>query len=53
MEISPKALSFLLDIFSLMVDSKFFTLIPSDAEVTTQQAAKVFNVSPLHFETPR
>jgi excisionase family DNA binding protein len=49
LEIPPKALSLLHDIVSLMADGKSITLIPSDSEVSTQQAAEVLNVSRPHI----
>ena len=49
LEIPPKALSLLHDIVSLMADGKSITLIPSDAEVSTQEAAELLNVSRPHI----
>jgi len=49
LEIPPKALSLLHDIVSLMADGKSITLIPSDSEVSTQEAAKLLNVSRPHI----
>ena len=49
LEIPPKALSLLHDIVSLMADGKSITLIPSDSEVSTQEAAELLNVSRPHI----
>lgn len=49
LEIPSKALSLLHDIVALMADGKSITLIPSDAEVSTQQAAEVLSVSRPHI----
>lgn len=45
LEIPPKAFSLLFDILSNMAEGKSVTLIPSDSEVSTQQAADMLNVS--------
>ena len=49
LEIPPKALSLLHYIVSLMADGKSITLIPSDSEVSTQEAAELLNVSRPHI----
>lgn len=43
-----KALELLFDILSNMAEGKSITLIPSEAEVSTQQAADLLNVSRPH-----
>jgi excisionase family DNA binding protein len=48
-EIPPKAFSLLFDILSNMAEGKSVTLIPSDSEVSTQQAADMLNVSRPHI----
>lgn len=47
--IPKKALSLLFDILSNMAEGRSITLIPSDSEVSTQQAADLLNVSRPHF----
>lgn len=47
--IPKKALSLLFHILSNMAQGKSITLIPSDAEVSTQQAADMLNVSRPHL----
>ncbi len=49
MEIPPKAFSLLYDILSNMALGKSITLIPSDTEISTQQAADMLNVSRPHI----
>jgi excisionase family DNA binding protein len=49
LRIPKKALSLLFDILSNMAQGKSITLIPSDAEVSTQQAADMLNVSRPHL----
>lgn len=49
--IPKKALVLLFDILSNMADGKSITLIPSDAELSTQQAADLLNVSRPHIVT--
>ena len=49
MEIPPKAFSLLYDILSNMALGKSITLIPSDTEISTQQAADILNVSRPHI----
>ncbi|HMJ46562.1 MAG TPA: excisionase family DNA-binding protein [Ferruginibacter sp.] len=47
--IPKKALSLLFHILSNMAQGRSITLIPSDAEVSTQQAADMLNVSRPHL----
>jgi excisionase family DNA binding protein len=47
--IPRKALTFLLEIISSMAEGKSITLIPSDSEISTQQAADMLNVSRPHL----
>ena len=47
--IPKKALVLLFDILNNMADGKSITLIPSDAELSTQQAADLLNVSRPHI----
>ncbi len=47
--IPKKALMLLFDILNNMADGKSITLIPSDAELSTQQAADLLNVSRPHI----
>lgn len=47
--VPKKALSFLLEIISNMAEGKSITLIPSDSEISTQQAAEMLNVSRPHL----
>ncbi len=47
--IPQKAFSLLVDILSNMAEGKSFTLIPSDAIISTQQAADMLNVSRPHI----
>jgi excisionase family DNA binding protein len=49
LKIPKKALSLLSDILDNMAEGKSITLIPSDAEVSTQQAADILNVSRPHL----
>jgi len=49
LEIPPKAFSLLYDILSNMAEGKSVTIIPSDTEVSTQQAADMLNVSRPHI----
>jgi len=49
LEIPPKAFSLLYDILSNMAEGKSVTLIPSDSEVSTQQAADMLNISRPHI----
>ncbi len=44
-ELPPAAVDLLTEILKQMAAGKAVTLIPSDAEVTTQQAADILNVS--------
>jgi len=46
--IPKKAFSLLLEILSNMAEGKSMTLIPSDADISTQQAADMLNVSRPH-----
>lgn len=46
--IPPAAFEFLSKILDLMAKGKAISVIPSDAEVTTQQAAEILNVSRPH-----
>jgi excisionase family DNA binding protein len=48
-EIPPKAFSLLYDILCKMAEGKSITIIPSDSEVSTQQAADMLNVSRPHI----
>lgn len=48
-EIPPKAFSMLYDILSNMAEGKSVRVIPSEAEVSTQQAAQILNVSRPHI----
>lgn len=47
--IPKKALSLLIDILSNMAEGKSITLIASDVEVSTQQAANTLNISRPHL----
>lgn len=47
--IPKKALSLLIEILSNMAAGKSITLMPSDVEMTTQQAADLLNVSRPHL----
>ena len=47
--IPKKALTLLFDILCNMAEGKSITLIPSDAEISTQQAAEILNVSRPFF----
>lgn len=49
LRIPKKALSLLFDILNNMAQGKSITLIPSDAEVSTQQAADMLNISRPHL----
>jgi excisionase family DNA binding protein len=49
LNIPQKALSLLFEILSNMAEGKSITLIPSDTEVSTQQAADMMNVSRPHL----
>ncbi len=49
LKIPKKALSLLFEILNNMAEGKSLTLIPSDAEVSTQQAADMLNVSRPHL----
>jgi excisionase family DNA binding protein len=49
LRIPKKALSLLFDILDNMAEGKSITIIPSDAEVSTQQAADMLNVSRPHL----
>jgi len=49
LRIPKKALSLLFEILSNMAEGKSLTLIPSDTEVSTQQAADMLNVSRPHL----
>lgn len=49
LNIPQKALSLLFEILGNMAKGKSITLIPSDAEVSTQQAADIMNVSRPHL----
>jgi len=48
LEIPKKALILLFTILDNMADGKSITLLPSDAEISTQQAADILNVSRPH-----
>ncbi|WP_224994242.1 helix-turn-helix domain-containing protein [Cesiribacter sp. SM1] len=48
-EVPKKALDFLFYILSNMAEGKSVSLIPSDSEVSTQQAADMLNVSRPHI----
>lgn len=47
--IPGKALEFLAHILSIMAEGKAISLIPSESEVSTQQAADMLNVSRPHI----
>ncbi|WP_229204213.1 excisionase family DNA-binding protein [Dyadobacter alkalitolerans] len=47
--IPKKALEFLAHILSIMAEGKAISLIPSESEVSTQQAADMLNVSRPHI----
>ena len=49
LKIPKKAVLLLFEILDSMAQGKSFTLIPSDAEVSTQQAADMLNVSRPHI----
>lgn len=49
LKIPKKALSLLFEILNNMAEGKSLTLIPSEAEVSTQQAADMLNVSRPHI----
>jgi len=49
LNIPKKALSLLFDILNNMAEGKSITLIPSDTELSTQQAADMLNVSRPHL----
>lgn len=49
LSIPKKALSLLFDILSNMAEGKSITLVPSDTELSTQQAADMLNVSRPHL----
>jgi excisionase family DNA binding protein len=49
LRIPKKALALLFDILDNMAQGKSITLIPSDTEVSTQQAADMLNVSRPHL----
>lgn len=49
LKIPKKAALLLFDILDKMAEGKSFTLIPSDAEISTQQAADMLNVSRPHL----
>jgi len=49
LNIPKKALSLLFDILNNMAEGKSITLIPSNTELTTQQAADMLNVSRPHL----
>jgi excisionase family DNA binding protein len=49
LEIPKKALYLLFDILKNMAEGKSITLLPSDAQVSTQQAADLLNVSRPHL----
>lgn len=49
LKIPKKALYLLFDILNNMAQGKSITLIPSDTEVSTQQAADMLNVSRPHL----
>jgi len=46
---SAKALDLLFNILSNMAEGKSISLVPSDSEVSTQQAADMLNVSRPHL----
>jgi excisionase family DNA binding protein len=48
LEIPKKAVILLFTILDNMADGKSITLLPSDAEISTQQAADILNVSRPH-----
>lgn len=47
--IPKKAFALLLEVLSNMAEGKSMTLIPSDADISTQQAADILNVSRPHI----
>ena len=47
--IPKRALTLLFEIIATMSDGKAMTLIPSDAEISTQEAANILNVSRPHL----
>ena len=47
--IPKKAFALLLEVLSNMAEGKSMTLIPSDADISTQQAADMLNVSRPHI----
>ena len=49
LKIPKKAVLLLFDILDIMAQGKSFTLIPSDSEISTQQAADMLNVSRPHL----
>jgi excisionase family DNA binding protein len=49
LKIPKKALSLLSDILNNMAEGRSITLIPSDAEVSTQQAADMLHISRPHL----
>jgi excisionase family DNA binding protein len=49
LKIPKKAVLLLFDILDNMAQGKSFTLIPSDSEISTQQAADMLNVSRPHL----
>ena len=49
LKIPKKAALLLFDILDKMAQGKSFTLIPSDSEISTQQAADMLNVSRPHL----
>lgn len=49
LEIPKKAFSLLIDILKNMAEGRSVTLLPSDSQVTTQQAADLLNVSRPHL----
>jgi excisionase family DNA binding protein len=49
LEIPKKAFSLLIDILKNMAEGKSITLLPSNSQVTTQQAADLLNVSRPHL----
>ncbi len=49
LEIPKKAFALLIDILENMAEGRSITLIPSDSQVSTQQAADLLNVSRPHL----
>ncbi len=48
LEVPPKVFRLLKEILSIMAQGKAFSLIPSESEISTQQAAEMLNVSRPH-----